>query len=101
MGDKLAIMQAYFFPYIGCFQLIDVVEEFPLYEHLIFRKHSCMTRNNILGKGSQKPFYIRVPASKKSSNSKILNISINKDSNWKNTVLNSLFLSYKKVAFFN
>lgn len=42
---KLAIMQPYFFPYIGYFQLINAVDKFMLYENFTFRKSTWITRN--------------------------------------------------------
>lgn len=45
---KLAIMQPYFFPYIGYFQLIQAVDEFVVYDDVNYIKAGWINRNNIL-----------------------------------------------------
>lgn len=45
---KLAIMQPYFFPYIGYFQLIDSVDSFVIYDDVNFIKGGWINRNYIL-----------------------------------------------------
>ena len=47
-GDlSLAIMQPYFFPYIGYFQLIHDVDKYINLDHVSFMKRSYMCRNEI------------------------------------------------------
>jgi len=48
---KIAIMQPYFFPYIGYFQLINAVEKFVVYDNLKFTKKGWIHRNRILVNG--------------------------------------------------
>lgn len=45
---KLAIMQPYFFPYIGYFQLIQAVDKFVVYDDVNYIKAGWINRNNIL-----------------------------------------------------
>jgi hypothetical protein len=45
---KLAIMQPYFFPYIGYFQLMNAVDEFVIYDNIEFTKKGWINRNRIL-----------------------------------------------------
>ena len=45
---KVAIMQPYFFPYIGYFQLINAVDLFIIYDDVNFKKQSWITKNRIL-----------------------------------------------------
>ena len=45
---KLAIMQPYFFPYIGYFQLINAVDVFVLYDNIQFTKKGWINRNRIM-----------------------------------------------------
>lgn len=35
---KIAIMQPYFFPYIGYFQMINAVDEFVIYDNIKYTK---------------------------------------------------------------
>lgn len=44
---KIGIMQPYFFPYIGYFQLIHAVDTYVVLDHVSFMKRSYMTRNQL------------------------------------------------------
>lgn len=46
---KCAIMQPYFFPYIGYFQLINAADVFVIYDDVTYRKGGWINRNFILG----------------------------------------------------
>lgn len=48
---KLAIMQPYFFPYIGYFQLMNAVDQFVVYDNIEFSKKGWVNRNRILVNG--------------------------------------------------
>jgi len=48
---KLAIMQPYFFPYIGYFQLIAAVDRFIVYDNIKYTKKGWFNRNRILKNG--------------------------------------------------
>jgi predicted transcriptional regulator len=45
---KVAIMQPYFFPYIGYWQLINAVDTFVMYDDVNFIKKGYINRNSIL-----------------------------------------------------
>lgn len=45
---KLGIMQPYFFPYIGYFQLIASVDKFVIYDNIKYTKKGWINRNRIL-----------------------------------------------------
>lgn len=59
---KLAIMQPYFFPYIGYFQLMNAADEFVLYDNIEFTRRGWIQRNRILVNGSAS--YISIPLKK-------------------------------------
>jgi hypothetical protein len=61
---KLAIMQPYFFPYIGYFQLINAVDEFVIYDNIEFTKKGWINRNRILV--NKQDTYITLPLKKDS-----------------------------------
>jgi WbqC-like protein family len=61
---RLAIMQPYFMPYIGYFQLINAVDEFVVYDNIEFTKKGWINRNRILANGKDQ--YITVPLKKDS-----------------------------------
>jgi hypothetical protein len=48
---KTAIMQPYFFPYIGYFQLINAVDTFVLYDDVTYIKGGWINRNRIYENG--------------------------------------------------
>jgi WbqC-like protein family len=48
---RLAIMQPYFFPYIGYFQLIAAVDIFIVYDNIKYTKRGWINRNRILLNG--------------------------------------------------
>lgn len=62
---KLAIMQPYFFPYLGYFQLIHAVDKFILYDNLNYIKWGWVNRNRVVLQG--KPTFFIVPILGKSS----------------------------------
>lgn len=56
---KIAIMQPYYFPYIGYFQLMNAVDEFVIYDNIEFTKKGWINRNRILVNG--KDSFITIP----------------------------------------
>lgn len=61
---KIAIMQPYFMPYIGYFQLINAVDKFVLYDNIEYTKKGWINRNRILVNGKDE--YITLPLKKDS-----------------------------------
>ena len=53
---KLAIMQPYFLPYIGYYQLIAAVDEFVVYDNIKYTKKGWINRNRMLLNGSDATF---------------------------------------------
>jgi hypothetical protein len=56
---KLGVMQPYFLPYVGYFQLIAAVGKFVLYDDVAFIKGGWINRNNLLLDG--KPLLFTIP----------------------------------------
>lgn len=96
---KVAIVQPYFFPYIGYFQLINSVDTFVFYDDVNFIKKGWIHRNRILNDGSDLLFTI--PLKKASQNKLINEIEINIDENWKSTFFNCIMHNYKRAPHFN
>jgi len=61
---KLGIMQPYFLPYIGYFQLINAVDKFIIYDNIEYTKKGWINRNRILMNGHD--FLISLPIKKDS-----------------------------------
>lgn len=97
---KVAIMQPYFFPYIGYFQLINAVDEFVIYDNIEFTKKGWINRNRILVNDIDS--YISIPLKKDSDylhiNERILADTWNIE---RKKILNRVSESYKKAPFFN
>jgi hypothetical protein len=53
---KLAIMQPYFLPYIGYFQLINAVDVFIVYDNIKYTKKGWINRNRWLQNGTDATF---------------------------------------------
>ncbi len=98
---KLAIMQPYFMPYIGYFQLIKMVDKFIFYDDVTFIKQGWINRNQILINNQAKMF--SVPLTNASSNILIKDVLISESAyeKWKKSFLNSIFFSYKKAKNYN
>lgn len=97
MNKKIAIMQPYFFPYLGYFQLINAVDRFVIYDDVAFIKQGYVNRNSILLDG--KAFLITLPCH--ISSFKLINqveIFSNKQAK---SILKTICLAYKKAPFFN
>ena len=56
MHKKIAIMQPYFLPYIGYWQLIHDVDEFVLYDTIKYTKKGWINRNRFLVNGADQLF---------------------------------------------
>lgn len=93
---KLAIMQPYFFPYIGYFHLINEVEKFVIYDDVNFIKGGWINRNRILIQ--DQPGYINLPMVGASSFKKINEIEVG---NNLDSVLNKIMNSYSKAPYFD
>lgn len=94
---KLAIMQPYFMPYIGYFQLIKMVDKFIFYDDVTFIKQGWINRNQILINNQAKMFSI--PLSNASSHVLIKDVLISEIAyqKWRKSFLNSIVFSYKKA----
>jgi hypothetical protein len=53
---KVAIMQPYFMPYIGYFQLIDAADLFIVYDNIKYTKKGWINRNRMLRNGKDATF---------------------------------------------
>ncbi|SMC40696.1 WbqC family protein [Moheibacter sediminis] len=96
---KIAIMQPYFMPYIGYFQLINAVDKFIIYDDVNYIKQGWINRNNILL--NNKSHLFSVPLKDASSFKKINEIEINEIlfPKWKDKFFKTLEV-YKKAPFY-
>ena len=98
MSKRVAIMQPYFFPYIGYFQLINAVDTFVFYDDVNFIKRGWINRNNILI--NNQPSLITIPLEKPSQNKLINQTKISKEFN-SNELLKKIAFAYKKAPHYS
>ncbi len=95
---KAAIMQPYFLPYIGYFQMIRAVDAFVFYDDVHFINRGWINRNRILVNNEAR--YITIPLIKASQNKRIDEIEVSDDKEYQK-VLKTIQLSYKKAPYFS
>ncbi len=98
---RLAVMQPYFFPYLGQFQLIDAADKFLFSGNVTFRKNSWISRNQLQKRGAPDPSWIRVPVKNQSSYALIRTVEISDNNDWRTRILNQAYFYYKKAHYFN
>ena len=95
---KLGIMQPYFFPYIGYWQLLNEVDVYVIYDDVNFIKGGWINRNRILVNG--KPTYFNVQMKGASPFKKINEVEVSDDAVFKRKLLSTLKMSYSKAPYF-
>lgn len=96
---KIAIMQPYFLPYLGYFQLMNAVDEFVIYDNIEFTKKGWIHRNRILVNG--KPDYISLPLKSDSDylnvNQRVLSVEFERE---RLKTLGKIQGTYRKAPYF-
>lgn len=62
MGKTVAIMQPYFLPYMGYWQLINAADEFVVYDNIQYTKKGWINRNRFLQNGKDEMFSLPLKA---------------------------------------
>jgi hypothetical protein len=96
---KLAIMQPYFFPYIGYFQLLNAVDKFVAFDDVNYIKKGWINRNRILLNGAAHPFTI--PVLKASQNISIANTMMDPSLKWREKLIVTMEHAYKQAPYFS
>lgn len=92
----LGIMQPYLFPYIGYWQLINIVDVFVIYDDVNFIKQGYINKNNILAKDKAQPFTLELIGA--SSNKLINEVIIGNNSK---KILKTIKQNYIKAPHFD
>src|SRR5688500_2427861 len=95
---RLAVMQPYFFPYLGYFQLLHAVDRFVYYDDVAFIKQGWINRNRMLVQG--RPAFFTVPLEDASSFRQIRETRIAPRAGWRKKMLRSFQVSYGRAPFF-
>lgn len=93
---RLAIMQPYLFPYIGYYQLINLVDKFVIYDDVNHIKKGWINRNNIIIDKQKKLFTISLSGA---SQNKLIN-EIEISDNFEKFI-KTLNINYSKAPFYN
>lgn len=92
---KLAIMQPYFFPYIGYWQLISAVDTFVIYDDVNYIKQGYVNRNSLLINGVKSFYTLEL---KGASSFKLINeIQVGRNIP---KLIKTLEQNYKKAQYF-
>lgn len=96
-GRTVAIMQPYFFPYIGYWQLIYISDTFVIYDDVNFIKNGWINRNRVLNKTLNLPEWLTLELIKASPNKLINQIEIGSN---KQKLLNKITTNYGRAPYY-
>lgn len=97
-GKKIAIMQPYFLPYIGYFQLINAVDEFVFLDDVNYINRGWINRNRILLYGSD--YLFSIPCKKVSQNKLINEVELGDVKIFYDKFKQTLKLAYSKAPYY-
>lgn len=97
--SKIAIMQPYFAPYIGYFQLINAVDKFVFLDDVNFINKGWINRNYIQ-RGGEKVL-MTIPLKNASQNLHINDILVSNEHGWKRKLMSTFEHAYKKAPYYN
>jgi WbqC-like protein family len=95
---KLAIMQPYFLPYIGYFQLMAAADKFVIYDDVQFIKGGWINRNRILLGGREHLF--TAPLLGASPNRLISELELVSKTGWRRKLLRTIEQAYQSAPHF-
>lgn len=95
---KLGIMQPYFLPYIGYWQLLNAVDKYIIYDDVNYIKGGWINRNRVLVNNIDKLITLKLDGA--SPNKLIKEIELSDDNIYKKKLLKTIEENYKKAPFF-
>ncbi|MCI9079052.1 MAG: WbqC family protein [Lachnospiraceae bacterium] len=96
---RIGIMQPYFVPYIGYWQLMNAVDKYVIYDDVNYIRGGWINRNRILI--DNQPKYFNVPLIGASQNKLINEIQVNVDNALVRKNLRTIESAYKKAPYFD
>lgn len=93
---KLGIMQPYFFPYLGYWQLLNAVDKYVLYDNIQYTKKGWFNRNRFLQNG--KDVLFTIPLKKDSDYLNVINREISENFD-KKKLLSQFQNAYSKAPY--
>ena len=98
MERKVGIMQPYFMPYIGYWQLMNVVDTYVIYDDVNYIKRGWINRNRILIDGE--PRYFNIPIQGVSQNKLIKDVDCCLSDELIEKRLRTIELAYRRAKYF-
>jgi hypothetical protein len=95
---RTAIMQPYFLPYIGYWQLIQAVDKFVVLDDVNYINRGWINRNRISVSGE--PYWMTLPLVGASQNRMISEIDLLPDDGWKSRLIKKVEDSYRSEPLF-
>lgn len=95
---KLGLMQPYFFPYIGYWQLINAVDKYVIYDDVNFIKGGWINRNRILMNGMAKMINLKMNGA--SPNKLINEVKVANDNIYNKKLLKTIEHCYSKAPYY-
>ena len=95
---RIAIIQPYFFPYIGYMQLMQSVDVFYLLDDVHYIVRGWVNRNRV--RVGEQAHWLTVPLVKPSPNKLICELLLQPDDVWRRKMLRTLETSYAKAPYF-
>lgn len=95
---KIGIMQPYFFPYIGYWQLMNAVDQYVIFDDVNFINRGWIHRNRILANGRVQN--INLPMLGASQNKRINEVMVNNEKKLIEKNLRTLEMAYKKAPYY-
>ena len=95
---KLSIMQPYFLPYIGYFQLIAATDVFVVYDNIKYTKKGWINRNRMLQNGSDVTFSLALKKDSDALDVVQRELSVAFD---RSKLLNQFKAAYSRAPYFN
>ena len=96
---RIGIMQPYYFPYIGFWQLMSAVDRYVVYDDVNFIKGGWINRNRILLNSEVKYFNLKLQGA--SPNKFINEVAIADDAVYVSKQIKTLESAYKKAPYYS
>ena len=95
---RLAIMQPYFIPYLGYWQMMKAVDQYIVYDDVNYIKGGWINRNNVLMQGQARLY--NLPVLGASPNKLINEVEVNCDPRQQTKTLRTLEMCYSHAPYY-
>ena len=97
--ESIAVMQPYFLPYLGYFQLLHAADRLILYPHLQYVHQSFMSRNRYPLNDTEHP-YFGPNIAKKTRKGLISEVKVNDEQPWRDKMLARICNNYRRAPLY-